>query len=127
MLRSNLREKSWEKPGLAPFLHIRLVRVAELLFKCTGLPPREADGSRGRCAGNGPGVFIVPQADLVETTDYLTVPWKPVARQAVFFAMDERGSEFAGRIETEGAKAQDALMNALLIDFGADNLTIQEQ
>lgn len=73
------------------------------------------------------GIFVVPQDELVETTDTLTIPWKPVVRQAVYFAMDERGSEFAGRVETEAGKAQDALMNAILSDFGADDMTLTEQ
>jgi len=73
------------------------------------------------------GIFVIPQAELSATTDTLTIPWRPVARQAVFYAMDERGSEFSGRLETEAAKAKSALDGAIAADFGLDEITAQEQ
>jgi len=75
---------------------------------------------------NYKGVFVVPQADLSEETDTLTIPYRPVVRKAIFYAMDERGSEFAGRLETEAAKAQRALEEAILADFGSDPMTFVE-
>lgn len=73
------------------------------------------------------GIFVIPQAELSAKTDTLTVPWRPVVRRAVFFAMDERGSEFAGRLETEAAKAQRALDQAILTDFGSEPMQLYEE
>jgi len=54
---------------------------------------------------NYKGVFVVPQAELTAKTDTLTIPYRPVVLRAIWYAMDERGSEFAGRLETALAKA----------------------
>lgn len=70
------------------------------------------------------GVFVVPQADLSDETDTLTIPQHPVVRKAIFYAMDERGSEFAGRLEVEAARADAALSAAILRDFGTEELTV---
>lgn len=75
---------------------------------------------------NYKGVFVIPQAELSDKTDTLTVPWRPVVRRAIFFAMDERGSEFSGRLETEAAKAQKALDQAILNDFGSEAMQLYE-
>lgn len=76
---------------------------------------------------NYKGVFIVPQDDLTAATDTLTIPWRPVALKATYYAMDERGSEFAGRLETTLARAEKAFWEAVLADIGQEPYTAVEQ
>lgn len=72
-------------------------------------------------------VMIVPQDDLEAEADTLTIPWRPVVLKATFLAMDERGSEFAGRLETTAGRAQKSYDQAVLNDLGAEELTLVEE
>lgn len=72
------------------------------------------------------GVFVVPQADLADKDDTLTIPFRPVALRATYYAMDERGSEFAGRLETTLARAERSLQEAILTDLGQEYYTATE-
>jgi hypothetical protein len=71
-------------------------------------------------------VMVVPQDDLEEETDTLTIPWRPVVLRATYLAMDERGSEFAGRLETTQLRAEKALAQAMLTDISTDDWTVVE-
>lgn len=75
---------------------------------------------------NYKGIFVVPQAELENKTDTLTVPYRPVVLRAIWYAMDERGSEFSGRLETALAKAERSLNEAILIDISQENFTAME-
>lgn len=43
--------------------------------------------------------FTVPQPQLVNTTDSLLVPWRPVVTRAIALAISERGEELAGGVD----------------------------
>lgn len=73
---------------------------------------------------NYKAIFVVPQDDLSDKDDTLTIPWRPVVLRATYLAMDERGSEFAGRLESTLARAEAALFDAILTDIGQDNYTV---
>ena len=75
---------------------------------------------------NYKAVFVVPQDELDEKTDTLTIPWRPVVAQAIFYAMDERGSEFSGRLESVQAKAARSLQEAILADLSQEHWTATE-
>lgn len=69
--------------------------------------------------------FVVNQAELTDTTDVLLIPPTPVWREAVVRAMEERGEEFSGSLEAERARAQEALMQAILADWGGEQRTFE--
>ena len=75
---------------------------------------------------NYKGIFVIPQAELTAKTDTLTIPYRPVVLRAIWYAMDERGSEFAGRLETALAKAERSLAEAILVDLGQEHFTATE-
>lgn len=71
-------------------------------------------------------VFVVPQEDLEEATDVLSVPSEPVWRAALVAAMEERGEEFAGPINGVAERARQARYDALFRDFGAEEITFEQ-
>jgi hypothetical protein len=71
-------------------------------------------------------VCVVPQDELDDTTDTLTIPWRPVVDKAVYYAMEERGSEFQGRLEARLTQADQALGQAILIELNDENWTVSE-
>jgi hypothetical protein len=76
---------------------------------------------------NYKGVFVVPQAELSDKDDLLTINYRPVVQLATFYAMDERGSEFSGRLETTREKYTMQLAEYQLADFGTEIRTMQEE
>ena len=72
-------------------------------------------------------VFVVPQDELDEATDEISIPGDPVWREALVLAMEERGEEFAGPLDRTVARAQRALGNAMMRDFGAESMTFEPE
>jgi hypothetical protein len=70
--------------------------------------------------------FVVPQDDLSDATDVLSVPAEPVWREALVRAVEERGDEFSGDINGYRARSEAALNRAIMTDFGADPITFRE-
>lgn len=74
-------------------------------------------------------VFVVPTADLT-TSDgatSFTVPAEPIWREALVRAMEERGEELSGPIDRAVERAEQARMNAVLNDFGAEPMTVEAE
>lgn len=72
-------------------------------------------------------VFVVPQDDLTATTDEISIPGAPVWRLALFYALEERGEDFAGPAARAGERAKQAVFNALMADFGKDAMTFEAE
>lgn len=70
-------------------------------------------------------IMVVPQDDLVNDDDEITIPGGPVWREAVVRAMEERGEEFAGPLDRAQKRAADSLRAAVLNDYGRDELTFE--
>lgn len=70
-------------------------------------------------------ICVVPQDDLTETTDVISIPSEPVWREALVRAMEERGEEFSSRIDAARARAAQARNDAVMRDFGADPKTFE--
>ena len=49
----------------------------------------------------------------------------PVWREAVVRAMEERGEEFSGSLERQRGRALEALYQAILADYGRDQMTFE--
>lgn len=73
------------------------------------------------------GDFIVPQDDLDDVNDELFIPSEPVWREALVRAMEERGEEFAGQLDTARTRASDVRAKAIMRDFGALPLTFEAE
>ncbi len=69
--------------------------------------------------------FVIPQDDMAAEATVITIPAEPVWREALVRAMEERGEEFAGPIERAVARAEQALGAAVMMDFGAEDLTFE--
>lgn len=71
-------------------------------------------------------VVVIPQAELDDKDDTLTIPWRPVVAKAIYYAMEERGSEFQGRLEARLNQAEQAKGQAILLDMGGEHWTVSE-
>lgn len=69
--------------------------------------------------------MVVNQAELSDASDVISIPATPVWREAVVRAMEERGEEFSGSLEAERGRAQEALMQAILADWGGEQRTFE--
>lgn len=69
--------------------------------------------------------MVVPQDDLDDMDDELTIPGGPVWRTALFYALDERGEDFAGSAARAEQRARQAVGDAILRDFGKDEMTFE--
>lgn len=69
---------------------------------------------------------VVPQDELTSATTALTIPSMPVWREAAVRAMEERGEEFSGPLQSARARAQAALDQAILGDFGREQYTFEQ-
>lgn len=72
-------------------------------------------------------VMVVPQDDLVNKNDELTVPAAPVWTQALAFAAEERGEEMGTTVARLQERADKALLDAMSMDFLQDELTFEAQ
>jgi hypothetical protein len=74
-------------------------------------------------------VMVIPQAELTTSdgSTEFTIPAEPIWREALVMAMEERGEELAGPIERAVARSQQARMNAIMADFGAEAWTFQAE
>ena len=68
---------------------------------------------------------VIPQNDLSDPTDVLLIPYEPVWRESVVRAMEERGEEFNGSLEAARAKADEALIQAILDDWAREPMTFE--
>jgi len=68
---------------------------------------------------------VVNQDELTAVDDVISIPATPVWREAVVRAMEERGEEFSGSLEAERGRAQEALMQAILADWGGEQRTFR--
>ena len=67
--------------------------------------------------------IIIPQAELAAAATVLTIPARPVWQEALVRAMEERGEEFAGPLDSARARAARSIESAMLSDFGVEPLT----
>ena len=73
-------------------------------------------------------VIYTPQAELSDKDDVITVPDGPVWRLALVYAMEERGSEFQGRITSVAERARRAMDEAISIEQGnSEQITVHEE
>lgn len=69
--------------------------------------------------------FVIPQDDLEDPADELSIPGEPVWREALVRAMEERGEEFAGPLDKARDRAGTALAKAIMRDFGSEPVTFE--
>lgn len=73
-------------------------------------------------------VIYTPQDELSDKDDVLVVPEGPVWRLALVYAMEERGSEFQGRITSVAERARRAMDEAISIEQGnSEQITVHEE
>jgi len=72
-------------------------------------------------------IMVVPQDDLEDKDDELTIPAAPVWTQALAFAAEERGEEMGTTVASLQRRADKALMDAMNADFLQDELTFEAQ
>jgi hypothetical protein len=70
-------------------------------------------------------VIVTPQDELDDKDTQISVNPTPVWREALVRAMEERGEEFSGSLESRRQQARQALNDAVFSDFGADEFTME--
>lgn len=65
--------------------------------------------------------FYVPQADLSDNSDNMTVPWRPVVHLALLYALDERGEEIGEPGSKAWRRYDDSLASAISMDAIGDS------
>ena len=70
-------------------------------------------------------IMVVPQEDLEDTDDELSVPAAPVWTQALAFAAEERGEEMGTTVARLQERADQAMNDAMQADFLQDDMTFR--